>query len=241
MLSANWQPFCCVCNVLIPSSALIPRSECSHSLLCAIVSKLQPTWVDSSLSGSVLLYECTGWFAKCNSMTFFCLTITFVQTTSPRNPDMFFTLQIHYVLALFEKRGYPVDKPRTICCQLFLAYKPPDCAQYVLIFPQNCDILWTPNASFTPNSFAVRSPKCCGTGSNCVRTEWTLWQLFSLFTNLVDVLWTQWTGSNGKDIPERRHCSKSWGDHPIPKLDGATTCLKRDGRSTNGIAVLRTY
>ena len=32
-------------------------------------------------------------------------------------------------------------------------------------------------ASFTPNSFAVRFPKCCGTGSNCVRTQWTLWQL----------------------------------------------------------------
>ena len=36
-------------------------------------------------------------------------------------------------------------------------------------------------ASFTPNSFAVRSPKWCGTGSNCVRTEWTFWQLFGVF------------------------------------------------------------
>ena len=51
----------------------------------------------------------------------------------------------------------------------------------------------------------------------------------------------RWTGSNGKDIPERRDCSKSWGDHPVPKLDGVATCLKLDGRSTNGIAVLRTY
>ena len=49
------------------------------------------------------------------------------------------------------------------------------------------------------------------------------------------------TGSNGKDIPERRGCSKSRGDHPVPKLVGVTTCIKRDGRSTNGIAVLRTY
>ena len=40
------------------------------------------------------------------------------------------------------------------------------------------------NASFTPNSFAVRSPKCCGTGSNCVRTDWTLWQLFRVFYEL---------------------------------------------------------
>ena len=46
---------------------------------------------------------------------------------------------------------------------------------------------------------------------------------------------------DGKDISERRDCSKSWGDHPVPKLDEVTTCLKRDGRSTNGIAVLRTY
>ena len=65
--------------------------------------------------------------------------------------------------------------------------------------------------------------------------------LGSFFPNLMDVLWTQWTGWNGKDIPERRYCSKSWGDHPVPKLDGVTTCLKRDGGSTNGIAVLRTY
>ena len=76
--------------------------------------------------------------------------------------------------------------------------------------------------------------KLCANGMNVVTTVW------SLFTNLMDVLWTEWTGSNGEVIPERRDWSKSWGDHPVPKLDGVTTCLKRDGRSTNGIAVLRT-
>ena len=39
----------------------------------------------------------------------------------------------------------------------------------------------SPNVLFTPNSFAVRSPKFCGTGWNCVRTEWRLWQLFRVF------------------------------------------------------------
>ena len=103
-------------------------------------------------------------------------------------------------------------------------------------------------AYFIPRSHQTRSQcvlqnvaergqavKLCADGMNVVTTVW------SLFTNLMDVLWTQWTGSNGKDIPERRDYSKSWGDHPVPKLDGVTTCLKRDGRSTNGIAVFRTY
>ena len=39
----------------------------------------------------------------------------------------------------------------------------------------------------------------------------------------MDGLWTQWTGSKGKDISERRDCSKSRGDHPVLKLDGVTT------------------
>ena len=96
-------------------------------------------------------------------------------------------------------------------------------------------------ASFTPNSsqyilrnVAERGQTVCeqnGRCDNCLK----------YFTNLMDVLWTQWMGLNGKDIPEHRDCSKSWGDHPVPKLDGVTTCLKQDGRSTNGIAVFQTY
>ena len=35
-------------------------------------------------------------------------------------------------------------------------------------------------APFTPNPFALRSKKCCRTGSNCVQMEWTWWQLFAL-------------------------------------------------------------
>ena len=34
--------------------------------------------------------------------------------------------------------------------------------------------------NFGKNPFALRSKKCCRTGSNCVQTEWTWWQLFAL-------------------------------------------------------------
>jgi len=41
--------------------------------------------------------------------------------------------------------------------------------------------------------------------------------------------------------PERRHCSRISGSHPVVQLDGVTTYLTRYGRTTHGIAVLRLY
>ena len=81
---------------------------------------------------------------------------------------------------------------------------------------------------------AERGQTVCGRNERCDNCIESFYQLNGRFMDGVD-------GSNGKDMPERRDCSKSWGDHPVPKFDGVTTCLKRDGRSTNGIAVLRTY
>ena len=108
-----------------------------------------------------------------------------------------------------------------------------DYAMWIFLFS-----LCLVHTKLVPSTFSKmlrNGVKLCADGMNVVTT------VYSPFTNLMDVLWTQWTGWNGKDISERRDCSKSWGDHPVPKLDGMTTCLKRDGRSTNGIAVFRTY
>ena len=49
------------------------------------------------------------------------------------------------------------------------------------------------------------------------------------------------TGSDGKGAPERRACSKFSGGHSVLQLDGVTMYLKRNGRTTNGIAVIRSY
>ena len=48
-------------------------------------------------------------------------------------------------------------------------------------------------------------------------------------------------GRARKGAPERRACSKFSGGHPVLQLDGVTAFLKRDGRTTNRIAVLQSY
>ena len=81
---------------------------------------------------------------------------------------------------------------------------------------------------------AERGQTVCERNERCDHCLESFYELNGRFMDGVD-------GLEREDIPERRDCSKSWGDHPVPKLDGVTTCLKRDGRSTSGIAVLRTY
>ena len=88
-------------------------------------------------------------------------------------------------------------------------------------------------SQYVLQNVAERGQTVCERNERCDNCLESFYELNGRFMNAVD-------GLEREGVPERRGCSKSWGDHPVPKLVGVTMWLKRDGRSMNGIAELRT-